>query len=78
MSRAQSKKIKNCSVKLQWRGPLDSWLIGSSTYKLQETNWLSKGENPLFCAYIAVESNSAPSALSYCVLLWSQTQHLLC
>ena len=31
MSRAQSRKIKNCRVELKWREPLDWWLICSPT-----------------------------------------------
>ena len=42
MSRASHSKIKICSVKLHWKGPLDWWLIGSQTYKLQKTNRLCK------------------------------------
>ena len=86
-------KIEICSVELQWKGPLDWWLIGSQTYKLQETNRLSN----TFCTYIAVELDSTSSTLSHCVLIEavrrarlsisyaeslgcveSQTQHFLC
>ena len=50
-------KIKSCSVKPQEEGTLCLWLIGSSRYKLQETNWLSKWAMPLVCTYVIVVNN---------------------
>ena len=59
-------KIKNWSVELQWRGPLDWWLIGSPTSKHQEPIGSASEPNPCRCTYIPMESNSAPSMLSHC------------
>ena len=61
MSRASSSNIKICSMKLQRRGPLDWWLIGSQNCQLQETNKLSKQAR----------------TLSVHISRWSRTQHLL-
>ena len=71
MSRAQSSKIKNCRVELKWKETLDWWLIGSPTYKLQESNRLIKGATQLrihlYCGLISpVDSSSTV----YASLLW--------
>ena len=50
-------------------GPLDWWLMGSLTNKLQETNGLSKWAKPPFYTFTTVESDSAFSKMSHCVLL---------
>ena len=59
-------KIKNCSVELLWKGTLDWWLIGSQTYKHQETNWLRKSAQPLLYIYHCGASLSTFYAESLC------------
>ena len=71
MRRASHNKIKICSVELQKKGPLDWWLIGLQTYKLQETKWFSKRAKTLsvYTLIYTVESDSASSTLSPSILV---------
>ena len=81
-----SRKIKNCSVEQQWKGPLDWWLKSSPTFKHQGTN-RCRARLSTFCAELLCSISACSEvrlsiffAKSLCCVhtwLWSHTQHIL-